>query len=89
MVTVTLGIRSVNKLNVSFMKVSTLFLTTILKSKSKLPYNILYMAKILYKALAKKFPSAPEKDILKVIGNLIYYRYINSAIVAPGKFGHC
>ena len=67
-------------------QVSTLFLTTILKSKSKLPYNILYMAKILYKALAKKFPSAPEKDILKVIGNLIYYRYINSAIVAPGKF---
>ena len=27
-------------------QVSTLFLTTILKSKSKLPYNILYMAKV-------------------------------------------
>ena len=25
---------------------STLFLTTILKSKTKLPYNILYMAKV-------------------------------------------
>ena len=27
-------------------QVSTLFLTTILKSKTKLPYNILYMAKV-------------------------------------------
>jgi hypothetical protein len=27
------------------------------------------------------------KDVLKVVGNLIYYRYINSAIVAPDVFG--
>ena len=38
---------------------------------------------MLYNALSKKFPTAPEKEVLKVIGNLIYYRYINSAIVAP------
>jgi hypothetical protein len=44
---------------------------------------MLYMAKVLYNALRKKFPSSPEKEVLKVIGNLIYYRYINSAIVAP------
>lgn len=41
------------------------------------------MAKVLYSAIRIKFPSVPEKEILKVIGNLIYYRYINSAIVAP------
>ncbi len=30
------------------------------------------------------FPEAPEDDILKVVGNLLYYRYMNPAIVAPG-----
>lgn len=44
------------------------------------------MAKTLYDTLSKKFPGAPEKDILKVIGNLIYYQFINAAIVAPDAF---
>ena len=43
---------------------------------------------MLYNALSKKFPSSPEKEVLKVIGNLIYYRYINPAIVAPGTLPH-
>ncbi len=32
------------------------------------------------------FPEAPEDDILKVVGNLLYYRYMNPAIVAPDAF---
>ncbi len=28
-------------------------------------------------------PEALEDDILKVVGNLLYYRYMNPAIVAP------
>jgi hypothetical protein len=45
-----------------------------------------YMAKVLRDALFAKFPGVPEKDVLKIVGNLIYYRYINSAIVAPDAF---
>ena len=41
----------------------------------------------LRSALAAKFPEAPEDDILKVVGNLVYYRYMNPAIVAPDGFG--
>ena len=37
-------------------------------------------------ALHAKFPDAPEDDILKVVGNLLYYRYMNPAIVAPDAF---
>ena len=37
--------------------------------------------------LQAKFPEAPEDDILKVVGNLLYYRYMNPAIVAPDGFG--
>lgn len=47
---------------------------------------MLYMAKILNDSLIEKFPNAPEKDILKVVGNLIYYHFINAAIVAPDAF---
>ena len=36
--------------------------------------------------LHAKFPDTPEDDILKVVGNLLYYRYMNPAIVAPDGF---
>ena len=45
-----------------------------------------YIAMQLRLLLHKKFPEAPEEDILKVIGNLLYYRYMNPAIVAPDAF---
>ncbi len=32
------------------------------------------------------FPEAPEDDILKVVDNLLSYRYMNPAIVAPDAF---
>ena len=65
------------------LQVATLFLTTIVKSKRHIPYGMLYMTRVLHRALRAKFPDAPEKEILKVIGNLLYYRYINGAVVAP------
>merc|ERR550519_2605593 len=44
------------------------------------------MSKVLGEALKEKFPDVPEKDLLKAIGNLVYYRYINPTIVAPDRF---
>lgn len=63
-----------------------IFFDTIIHSLDKIPYGILYMAKVLKNALWNKFPDATEKEILKVVGNLLYYRYINSAIAAPDAF---
>lgn len=62
------------------------FLTKITESRDLIPYGMLYMAKVLHDSLTEKFPNAPEKDILKVVGNLIYYHFINAAIVAPDAF---
>ncbi|KAL3866731.1 hypothetical protein ACJMK2_044012 [Sinanodonta woodiana] len=62
------------------------FLTIILQSLDKIPYGMRYMAKCLMGALMRKFPDALEKDVLKIVGNLLYYRYINPAIVAPDAF---
>lgn len=49
-------------------------------------YAMRYMAMQLRLYLQTKFPEAPEDDILKVVGNLLYYRYMNPAIVAPDAF---
>ncbi|XP_057324303.1 ras GTPase-activating-like protein IQGAP1 [Microplitis mediator] len=62
------------------------FLKRITESRNLIPYGMLYISKVLYNTLVEKFPNAPEKDILKVVGNLIYYHFINAAIVAPDAF---
>ena len=48
--------------------------------------NYVSLTKVLRGALQRKFPSTSDKDLLKIVGNLIYYRYINSAIAAPDAF---
>ena len=64
----------------------TLFLTTITKGIDKFPYGILYISKILYTVLQDKFSDSHDKELLKVVGNLIYYRYVNPTVVAPERF---
>ncbi|XP_022784321.1 ras GTPase-activating-like protein IQGAP1 [Stylophora pistillata] len=66
--------------------VTDTFLNSIVQSGDKIPYGMRYVAMSLRVALAEKFPDAPESEILKVVGNLIYYRYMNPEIVAPDAF---
>ncbi|KAF9322348.1 hypothetical protein BG003_000019 [Podila horticola] len=63
-----------------------MFLEAILNSLPKMPYGIRYIAKEVSAALREKFPHEPEENITKTVGNLIYYRYLNPAIVAPESF---
>ncbi|XP_069481247.1 ras GTPase-activating-like protein IQGAP1 isoform X2 [Ambystoma mexicanum] len=62
------------------------FLSAILSSVDKIPYAMRYIAKVLKNSLHEKFPDAGEDELLKIIGNLLYYRYMNPAIVAPDAF---
>merc|ERR1719319_1129829 len=41
---------------------------------------------VLFGALREKFPEVQEKELLKVVGNLVYYRFVNPTIVAPERF---
>ncbi|KAJ8287966.1 hypothetical protein COCON_G00006250 [Conger conger] len=52
----------------------------------KLPYGMRYTAKVLREALQEKFPHASEDELYKIVGNLLYYRYMNPAVVAPDGF---
>ncbi|XP_057265982.1 ras GTPase-activating-like protein IQGAP3 [Pezoporus wallicus] len=62
------------------------FVSAITSSVDQIPYGMRYMAKILRTSLAEKFPEASAEDIDKVVGNLLYYRYMNPAVVAPDAF---
>jgi Ras GTPase-activating-like protein IQGAP1 len=62
------------------------FLHLILNSMDKLPFGLRYVAKVLRNSLKVKFPQATEREILKIIGNLVYYRFINSAICSPDAY---
>ncbi|XP_042230712.1 ras GTPase-activating-like protein IQGAP3 [Homarus americanus] len=67
-------------------EVTLAFCQQITTNRDLIPYAMLYMSRVMRCALQRRFPHVPEKEILKVVGNLVYYRYINSAIVAPDAF---
>ncbi|KAG9489242.1 hypothetical protein GDO78_005307 [Eleutherodactylus coqui] len=78
-----------NRLDASIKNMRTVtdkFLSAIVSSVDKIPYAMRYIAKVLKGTLHEKFPDAGEDDLLKIIGNLLYYRYMNPAIVAPDAF---
>ncbi|KAM7080273.1 ras GTPase-activating-like protein IQGAP3 isoform 2-T2 [Ciconia maguari] len=62
------------------------FVSAITSSVDKIPYGMRYVAKILRTSLAEKFPEASVEEIDKIVGNLLYYRFMNPAVVAPDGF---
>lgn len=62
------------------------FLAAITSSVDQIPYGMRYVAKVLKATLAEKFPDATDSEVYKVVGNLLYYRFLNPAVVAPDAF---
>ncbi|XP_070090759.1 ras GTPase-activating-like protein IQGAP2 isoform X2 [Equus caballus] len=67
-------------------RVTDKVLSSIVSSLELLPYGLRYIAKVLKNSIHEKFPDATEDELLKIVGNLLYYRYMNPAIVAPDGF---
>ncbi|XP_076842837.1 ras GTPase-activating-like protein IQGAP3 [Brachyhypopomus gauderio] len=77
------------RLNVAITNLKNLtdrVLHAITSNVNKLPYGLRYTAKVLRGSLHEKFPEASEDDLYKIVGNLVYYRYMNPAVVAPDGF---
>uniref|UniRef100_A0A8C2YLA3 IQ motif containing GTPase activating protein 3 n=1 Tax=Chinchilla lanigera TaxID=34839 RepID=A0A8C2YLA3_CHILA len=70
----------------NLLAVTEKFLVAITSSVDQIPYGMRYVAKVLKTALAEKFPDATESEVYKVVGNLLYYRFLNPAVVAPDAF---
>ncbi|XP_038624437.1 ras GTPase-activating-like protein IQGAP3 [Tachyglossus aculeatus] len=61
------------------------FSAAITASADGIPYGMRYVAKVLRTSLAEKFPDA-EAEIWKVVSHVLYYRFLNPAVVAPDAF---
>ena len=60
---------------------TTHFLQAITATVDDVPYGIRIVARKLRLAMEEAFPNEPEESIVRIIGNFIYYRYLNPAIV--------
>ncbi|KAJ6539341.1 ras GTPase-activating protein [Mycena capillaripes] len=62
------------------------FIAALSQSVKRMPYSIRYLARETLIAVREKYPDAPETLYAACIGRLVYYRYINPAIVTPETF---
>lgn len=62
------------------------FVTAIKQSTKKMPYGMRYLARETLLHLRDKFPGAAAEAYATCIGRLVYYRYINPAIITPETF---
>ncbi|XP_042296040.1 ras GTPase-activating-like protein IQGAP3 isoform X2 [Sceloporus undulatus] len=70
----------------NLLSVTDKFVLAITSSMDQIPYGMRYIAKVLKTSLTERFPQAAEDDIYKIVGNLLYYRFMNPAVVAPDGF---
>ncbi|KAI9264308.1 hypothetical protein BDA99DRAFT_508960 [Phascolomyces articulosus] len=65
---------------------TTHFLQAITATVDDVPYGVRIIARKLRLAMEETFPNEPQESIIRIIGNFIYYRYLNPAIVAPEQY---
>ncbi|KAI0952208.1 hypothetical protein AcV7_008086 [Taiwanofungus camphoratus] len=62
------------------------FVKAITQSLQRMPYGMRFMARETLSAVRNKFPDAPVGICAACIARLIFYRYINPAIITPETF---
>ncbi|KAI0677108.1 hypothetical protein C8Q78DRAFT_959803 [Trametes maxima] len=62
------------------------FVRAITSSLQRMPYGMRYMARETLNAVKSKFPDAPAEACAACVARLVYYRYINPAIITPETF---
>ncbi|KAI8639558.1 hypothetical protein BD408DRAFT_371421 [Parasitella parasitica] len=62
------------------------FFAAITSTVETVPYGIRVVARELRLILEENFAKEPHERIIRIIGNFIYYRYLNPAIVAPEQY---
>ncbi|KAJ3443703.1 patterned expression site [Anaeramoeba flamelloides] len=74
----------------SFEKMSkfcTMFVDQLVDLIDKIPFGLRYSCKELARELANKFEDMDKDTLVKVLANIVFFRYISSAIIEPEKFG--
>ncbi|KAK0190956.1 ras GTPase-activating protein [Armillaria mellea] len=65
---------------------TTVMVQAIMESTKKMPYSIRYLARETLNMAREMYPDAPDEVYAACIGRLVFYRYINPAIVTPESF---
>ncbi|EKM59178.1 uncharacterized protein PHACADRAFT_86001 [Phanerochaete carnosa HHB-10118-sp] len=63
-----------------------LFVTALTQSTARMPYGMRYLARETLILLKERFPDAPDEVYAACVARLVYYRYINPAIMTPETF---
>eukprot|EP01027_Heterolobosea_sp_BB2_P009318 GEZU01013749.1.p1 GENE.GEZU01013749.1~~GEZU01013749.1.p1 ORF type:complete len:1370 (-),score=732.55 GEZU01013749.1:189-4298(-) len=61
-------------------------LNGIIAAKNAIPYGLRWVCKHLATILKKKYPESTDTVIMTVIGYLVYYRFMNPAIIQPDAY---
>ncbi|KAI8982300.1 Rho GTPase activation protein [Mycotypha africana] len=62
------------------------FLKAIIKTVKTMPYGMRVIARELRLVMEDNFPEEPSEEIIKILGNFIYYRYLSPVITAPEQY---
>ncbi|KAJ3801621.1 ras GTPase-activating protein [Lentinula aff. detonsa] len=62
------------------------FVAAIIQSTQKMPFSMRYLARETLACVRERFPDASQEAYAACVGRLVYYRYINPAIVTPETF---
>lgn len=54
---------------------------------AEVPYGMRFLSRQLWQLLSDRFPSTSQKELLKIMANIIYYRFIGTCIVCPEVYG--
>ncbi|KAJ6247498.1 patterned expression site [Anaeramoeba flamelloides] len=74
----------------SFEKMSkfcTMFVDQLIDLIDKIPFGLRYSCKELARELTQKFQDMDKNTLIKVLANIVFFRYISSAIIEPERFG--
>lgn len=61
-------------------------MSAILQSAKRVPYGMRFIARETLASLRERFPDARDTAYAACIARLVYYRYLNPAIIAPETF---
>lgn len=62
------------------------FLNAIIQTVNSVPYGMRTIARELRIVMEEAFPDEHPEEIIKTLGNFIYYRYLSPAITAPEQY---
>lgn len=54
---------------------------------SEVPYGMRFLARRLWQLLVERFPDTGQRELLKIMANIMYYRFIGTCIVCPETYG--